>query len=206
MRVIHLDRDVPEVWTIGPAVDAVNRGELVVLPTDSIYAIGCDPWNVQAVNRLYAAKQLDKSKQCSVLCSDLKQVGAVARAVTNDAFKFMRRHLPGAYTLILKASRDLPSQATGKRKAIGVRMPDHPVALAMVEDLGRPLLVTSLPDWIEGEWVDPVAIAERLYVRPAFVLDQGPILAEASTIIDFTEDPPEVVRQGKGPLDDWLSD
>jgi len=206
MRVIHLDRDVPEIWTIGPAVEAVNKGELIILPTDSIYAIGCDPWNVQAVNRLYTAKGLDKSKQCSVLCGDLKQVGAVARAVTNDAFKFMRRHLPGAYTLILKASRDLPTQATGKRKAIGVRFPDHVVALAILEELGRPLLVTSVPDWVEGEWVDPVAIAERLAIRPAFVLDQGPILAEASTIIDFTEEPPVVVRLGKGPLHGWLED
>ncbi|TNF34655.1 MAG: threonylcarbamoyl-AMP synthase [Deltaproteobacteria bacterium] len=205
MRVIHLDRDVPEVWTIGPAVEAVNKGELIVLPTDSIYAIGCDPWNVAAVNKLYAAKQLDKSKQCSVLCADLKQVGSVARAVTNDAFKFMRRHLPGAYTLILKASRDLPTQATGKRKAIGVRLPDHAVSVAVVEDLGRPLLVTSVPGWVEGEWVDPVAISERLMVRPAVVLDQGPILAEASTVIDFTEDVPEVIREGKGPLDDWLA-
>lgn len=206
MRVIHLDRDVPEVWTIGPAIDAVKKGELIILPTDSIYAIGCDPFNVAAVNKLYAAKGLDKAKQCSVICSDLKQVGAVARAVTNDAFRFMRQHLPGPYTVILKASRDLPTQATGKRKAIGVRLPDHAVALAVVEDLGHPLLVTSVPGWVEGEWVDPVTIAERLMVRPAVVLDQGPILAEASTVIDFTEDVPEVVREGKGSLDGWLVD
>lgn len=202
MRVIHLDRDVPEVWTIGPAVDAVKRGELVVFPTDSIYAIGCDPWNVQAVNRLYQAKGMDRSHRCSVICSDLKQIGSVARAVSGDAFQFMRRNLPGAYTLLLKASRDLPSQATGKRKTIGVRMPDHPVSLALGEDLGQPLLVTSVPGWAPGDEIDPVAIAERLMVRPAVVLDQGPAIAEPSTVIDFTVDPPEVVRVGKGPLED----
>lgn len=202
MRVIHLDRDVPEVWTIGPAVDAVKRGELIVFPTDSIYAIGCDPWDVQAVNRLYQAKGMDRTHRCSVICSDLKQIGSVARAVSGDAFRFMRRNLPGAYTLLLKASRELPSQATGKRKTIGVRMPNHPVSLALGEDLGQPLLVTSVPGWTPGEEVDPVAIAERLMVRPAFVLDQGPIIAEPSTVIDFTVDPPEVIRVGKGPLED----
>src|SRR5690606_26067956 len=135
MRVISLDRDVPEVWTIGPAIEAVQRGELIVFPTDSVYAIGCDPWNARAVNRLYDAKGMDRSKHCSVICADLTEVGAVARAVSDSAFRFMRRHLPGPYTVLLKASRDLPGQATGKRKTIGVRIPDHPVPLAIVGDL-----------------------------------------------------------------------
>ncbi len=203
MRTITLDRDVPEVWTLGPAVDAVRRGELVILPTDSVYAIGCDPWNVKAVQRLYQAKGMDRSHRCSVACSDLKQVGSVARAVTRDCFQFMRRNLPGAYTLILKSSRDLPSQATGKRKTIGVRMPDHPVPLAFVEELRRPLLVTSVPGWHAGDMIDPVEIGAHLFVHPAFVLDQGPQRVEPSTVIDFTADPPEVVREGKGPLEEY---
>jgi tRNA threonylcarbamoyl adenosine modification protein (Sua5/YciO/YrdC/YwlC family) len=201
MQVIPLDREVPETWTVGPAARALRRGELVVLPTDTIYALACDPWDRQAVARLYAAKGVGPSHRCSVMCGDLKDVGSVARAVSNDAFRFLRAYLPGPYTVLLHASRDLPRQATGKRKTIGVRMADHEVAQAVVEDFGGPILVTSVPGWGPGDPVDPVAIAERLPIRPTVVLDQGPQLAEPSTVVDFTQSPPELIRQGKGPVD-----
>ena len=202
MKVIPLDRDVPEIWTLGPAVDALKKGELVMFPTDSIYAIGCDPFDVSAVGRLYAAKGMERGHRCGVICPDVKQVAQVASVISNDAFRFIRRHLPGPYTLIFKANRDLPNQALGKRKEIGVRIPNHPVSLALVEDWGGPLLVTSVPGWEGGLEIDPVELAQRLQVRPSVVLDQGPLIAEPSTVIDFTLDPPEVVREGKGPVDD----
>lgn len=201
MKVISLDRDVPETWLLGPAVEAVRKGQLIVFPTDSVYALGCDPFDRKAVDKLYNAKGMTENHRCSVICGDLKQVATVARAVSDAAFHFMRKHLPGAYTVILKASRDLPKEATGKRKQIGVRMPDHPIALALVEELGRPLLVTSVPMWQTGEPVDPVEVGHHLSVRPAIVIDQGPQIADPSTVIDFSVDPPELVRLGKGPVD-----
>jgi len=202
MQVISLDRDLPEVWTLGPAVRALTAGDLVVIPTDTIYALACDPWNRQAVNQLYAAKGMSKTKRCAVLCGHLKEVGAVARAVSDDAFRFMRTHLPGAYTVLLHASRDLPKQATGKRKTIGVRMPAHAVPQALVEDFGGPIMVTSLPGWIDGEEMDPVTISKtELRKRPAVVVDQGPIHVTPSTVVDFTVSPPELIREGKGPVD-----
>jgi len=203
VKVISLDRDDPETWLIGPAVEAVKKGGLIMFPTDSVYALGCDPFDRKAVDRLYAAKGMTENHRCSVICGDLKQVATVARAVSNDAFQFMRRHFPGPYTVLLKASRDLPKEATGKRQQIGVRMPNHPVPLALVEELGRPLLVTSVPAWLAGEEVDPVALAESFSVRPAVVIDQGPQVADPSTVIDFSVDPPELVRLGKGPVD-WV--
>lgn len=201
MKVITLDRDVPETWLIGPAIDAVRKGGLIVFPTDSVYALGCDPFDRKAVDRLYHAKGMTDNHRCSVICGDLKQVASVARAVSDEAFHFMRRHMPGPYTVLLKASRDLPKEATGKRKQIGVRMPDHPVALALVEELGKPLLVTSVPSWSAGDEIDPVALSERLAVRPQVVLDQGPQVADPSTVIDFSVEPPELVRLGKGEVD-----
>lgn len=201
MKVISLDRDVPETWLIGPAIDAVRKGQLIVFPTDSVYALGCDPFDRKAVDKLYTAKGMTENHRCSVICGDLKQVATVARAVSDEAFHFMRKHLPGAYTVLLKASRDLPKEATGKRKQIGVRMPDHPVALALVEELGKPLLVTSVPLWQSGEPVDPVEVAQMLSVRPAVVIDMGPQVADPSTVVDFSVDPPELVRLGKGPVD-----
>jgi len=205
VKVIALDRDDPETWLVGPAVEAVNKGQLIVFPTDSVYALGCDPFDRKAVDKLYTAKQMTDNHRCSVICGDLKQVATVARAVSDEAFHFMRKHFPGAYTVLLKASRDLPKEATGKRKQIGVRMPNHPTALALVEELGRPLLVTSVPMWVSGEMVDPVECAEQLRVRPAVVLDQGPAIANPSTVVDFSVDPPELVRLGAGPID-WVEE
>lgn len=202
MQTISLDRDHPEVWTLGPAVAALGRGDLVVLPTDTIYALACDPWDRQAVNQLYAAKGMAKTKRCAVLCGHLKEVGAVARAVSDDAFRFMRTHLPGAYTVLLHASWELPKQASGRRKTIGIRMPNDEVSSALVEQFGRPILVTSLPGWVEGEPLDPVHVSETLLrKRPAVVIDRGPMDVEPSTVVDFTVEPPELVRQGKGEVD-----
>jgi tRNA threonylcarbamoyl adenosine modification protein (Sua5/YciO/YrdC/YwlC family) len=204
VKVIPLDLDVPEVWLIGPAIDALRKGELIVFPTDSIYALACDPENRRAVSNLYSAKGMTENHRCSMLCADLKQVGGIARAVSNEAFHFMKRHFPGAFTVILKASRELPKEATGKRKQIGVRMPNHPVPLALIEEFGRPILVTSVPDWSPGDPVDPVETAKRLLVRPAVVLDQGPQAADPSTVVDFSGDVPELVRQGRGEVQDWV--
>ncbi len=201
MDVIQLDREVPEVWLLGPAVATLKQGGLVVLPTDSIYALACDPWNTQAVTRLYKAKGMDSTKRCSIMCGNLKQVGAVARAVGREAFQFMRSHFPGAFTILLHASRELPRQATGKRKSIGVRIPDHVVSQTLMQDFGGPVLVSSLPNWEAGELLDPVMVAEQMPVRPDLVLDQGPQLPEPSTVVDFTVDPAELVRQGKGPVE-----
>lgn len=205
MKVINLDRDIPETWLLGPAVEAVKRGELIVFPTDSIYALGCDPLNVKAVNRLYTAKNMDASHRCSVICQDIKQASTMARAISNEAFHFLKNNLPGAYTVLLKASHDLPSKAIGKRKRIGVRIPDHPVPQALVEALGFPLLVTSLPIEDEFDLVDPVSISSGLMIRPSVVIDQGPLHVEPSTVIDYSVSPPEIIREGKGAID-WVDD
>jgi tRNA threonylcarbamoyl adenosine modification protein (Sua5/YciO/YrdC/YwlC family) len=201
MQTISLDRTVPEIWTIGPAARALAQGELVVIPTDTIYALACDPWNPKAVANLYAAKGMDKTKRCAIVCRNLKDVGAVSRAVGDRAYRFLKQHLPGPYTVLLDASWDLPRKATGKRKTIGVRIPDHPVCEALAEDFDGPILVTSMPHWITGEELDPMEIAMQLYRRPAVVLDQGPQIAEPSTVVDFTVDPPELIRLGKGEID-----
>lgn len=200
MQIIPLDRDVPEVWTLGPAVRALAEGKLIVIPTDTVYALACDPWNVKAVGSLYQAKGMHKSKRCAVICRNLKGIGAISRAVGDSAFMFVKRHLPGPYTILLNASWDLPRRATGKRKTIGVRIPDHPVCHALTEEFGSPLLVTSVPGWELGEEVDPVVTAERLFLRPSVVLDQGLQVAEPSTVLDFTSDPPLLIRAGKGPV------
>lgn len=201
MKVVTLDADYPETWLVGPAVDALRRGELIILPTDSIYAIACDPWDPSAVSLLYAAKRMEKNKRCSVMCGSLKQIGKVARAVSNEAFRFMRSHFPGAYTVLLHASRDLPRQATGGRKSIGVRIPDDPIALAVIEEFGGPILVSSVPNWAEDENVDPVEVVKLLAKQPTVVLDQGRRMTEPSSVVDFTGSEPELVRLGKGEVD-----
>ena len=201
MKVIALDADYPEVWLVRPAVEALRRGELVILPTDSIYALACDPWNHKAVSALYAAKRMEKTKRCSIMCGTLKQIGHVTRAISTEGFRFLRSHLPGPYTVLFHASRDLPKQATGGRKSIGVRIPDDPIALAVLEEFGGPILVSSLSGWSEFEVVDPVEAVKHLTREPAVVLDQGGRVAEPSSVVDFTTSVPELIRQGKGPVD-----
>ena len=200
MKIVALDADFPEIWLVKPAVDALRDGQIVILPTDSIYALACDPWNHSAVASLYAAKRMERTKRCSIMCGNLKQVGHVARAVSTEAFRFLRTHLPGAYTVLLHASRDLPKQATGGRKSIGVRIPDDPVALAVLEEFGGPILVSSVPGWSVDEAVDPVGSVAHLNRQPAVILDQGRRMAEPSSVVDFTARPPELIRQGKGPV------
>jgi tRNA threonylcarbamoyl adenosine modification protein (Sua5/YciO/YrdC/YwlC family) len=201
VKVVSLDADYPETWLVGPAVEALRRGELVIIPTDSIYALACDPWNHSAVAALYAAKRMEKTKRCSVMCGSLKEIGQVARAVSNEAFRFMRSHLPGAYTVLLHASRDLPRQATGGRKSIGVRIPDDPIALAVLESFGGPILVSSVPNWESDGAIDPVETVKQLARQPSVILDQGKKAAEPSSVVDFTGREPELIRLGKGEVD-----
>ncbi|MGB0591235.1 MAG: L-threonylcarbamoyladenylate synthase [Myxococcota bacterium] len=199
--MVSLDADYPETWLVGPAVEALRRGELVILPTDSVYALACDPWDHSAVAALYAAKRMEKTKRCSVMCGSLKEIGKVARAVSNEAFRFMRSHFPGAYTVLLHASRDLPRQATGGRKSIGVRIPDDPIALAVLEEFGGPILVSSVPNWESDDAIDPVEVVKQLARQPSVILDQGGRIAEPSSVVDFTGREPELIRLGKGEVD-----
>jgi len=186
------------------AADILRDGGIVVYPTDTIYGLGADCTNRQGIQGILTIKQSSSHKLLSLICSNLQQVAQWAH-VPNEAFRIMKKVLPGPYTFILKASSDVPKALVHqKRKTIGIRIPDSPVALALVEALERPLLSGSVPLGEDDYMTDPMEIATQLRHQVDLVLDAGPMPNQPSTIIDFSQGEPELVRLGAGPIDGIL--
>ncbi len=187
---------------IDEAVEALRRGEIIVYPTDTFYALGADALNNRAVERLCRLKGMNPDKNLlSVVCSGLSQAAEYAR-IDNRAFRLMKENLPGAFTFILPASSTLP-KVFKSRKTVGVRVPDNAIALAIAENLGNPVMSASVPlgdgDDALDEVVDPRALGLRYSGTPevTVVIDGGDGGSEGSTIVDCLDSSsPEIVRQG----------
>lgn len=197
---LEINAEHPEPHRIRQAVARLETGQPVIYPTDTLYGLGADVEKTAAVQKLYGLRRLDPKKPLSLVCSSLEEVGQYA-VFSNDAFRFMRRHLPGPFTLILKATRRAPRMGQSKRRTVGVRIPDHPVALELVRALGRPLLSTSVEE--ETDRVqDPVEYAERFQAHDVgLILDAGILEGRSSTVIDWSDEEPELVRPGAGESD-----
>ncbi|MCM1109504.1 MAG: L-threonylcarbamoyladenylate synthase [Clostridium sp.] len=199
--LIKIYPENPNPREVGRVVQALRDGALIVYPTDTVYAIGCDALNVRAVERLCRLKGVNPQKSnLSIVCADLSGVSEYAR-VSNAAFKLMKRNLPGPFTFLLPTGSRLP-KIYKNRKEVGIRVPDHSVARALVEELGNPMLTMSVHD--EDELIeyttDPELIHEKYESVVEWVVDSGYGGAEASTVVSCLEDDFEVVRQGKGEL------
>ncbi|MFA5508428.1 MAG: L-threonylcarbamoyladenylate synthase [Vulcanimicrobiota bacterium] len=184
------------------ALDVVENGGILVYPTDTVYGIGCDLENKDALDRLYRLKKIPKRKPLSFICSDLKMVSEYAK-VGNSAHSMMRKLLPGPFTFILQATRQVPKLMISKQRTVGIRVPEQDFTLELVRRLGRPLVNTSASDSLEEVVSDPDQI-EELYPRADLMISLGQQRSEASTILDFTGDNPEVIRQGLGDLSAYL--
>jgi tRNA threonylcarbamoyl adenosine modification protein (Sua5/YciO/YrdC/YwlC family) len=200
---IHISH--PEPRAIGKAVDVLRSGGILIYPTDTVYGIGCNIEDKNAIEKVYLIKQQRPDKPFSFVCSDLTHISTYAH-VSNSAFKTMKRLIPGPYTFILPAQRmkQFPKILVSKRKTVGIRVPASPLALALVREFGSPILSTSvtLPD---GEILNnPEEIIPRFTNRVEMILDGGPLVSDPSTVIDLTGPTPEVVRLGAGPVDSVL--
>jgi len=171
----------------------------LIYPTDSVYGLGCDLFNKHAVERIYSLKGNDKRKLLSFICPDLKSISEYAY-VSNPAYKVMRHLLPGPYTFILNASKQVPKILLEKRKTVGIRVPDNTVCQALLAEFGGPVISTSASPPNHDYLSDPDEIVAAFDRQVDLFLDSGPGGIELSTIIDFTGDEPEVIRQGKGKL------
>lgn len=201
-RIIRLDvrADHPEPYKIRQAVALLDAGRVVVYPTDTIYGLGAAVDKRQAVDGLYQLRRLAAKKPLALVCANLSQASRYT-IIDNECYRFMRRALPGPFTFILKASSDAPRWlGRSRRRTIGVRVPNSPVAQALVDQLGRPLISTSaIIEGIPERPSDPVALAERLDPQiVGIVLDAGLLDGVPSTVIDWSGDAPELVRQGAG--------
>jgi tRNA threonylcarbamoyl adenosine modification protein (Sua5/YciO/YrdC/YwlC family) len=189
----------PQARLIRNSVDIIRDGGVVVYPTDSAYAIGCRIGDKSAVDRIRRIRQLDANHNFTLVCRDLSEIATYAR-VDNTVYRLLRHCTPGPYTFILKATSEVPRRLMHpKRKTVGLRVPDNPIAAALLEDLGEPLMsVTLIMPGDEYPLIDPYDIRETLERQVDLVIDGGYCGMEATTVVDLADETPIILRVGKG--------
>jgi tRNA threonylcarbamoyl adenosine modification protein (Sua5/YciO/YrdC/YwlC family) len=199
--ILTIHTENPETRVIRKAAEILAAGGVIIYPTDTVYGLGCSVENKSAIERIYLIKRQRSDKPFSFVCSDLTHISEYAH-VSNAAFKIMKHLVPGPYTFILPAARmkQLPNILVSKRKTVGIRVPDSKVSLAIVREMGHPILSTSVTDE-SGELLnDPVTIAEAFRNTVDLIIDGGTLVSDPSTVVDLTGDEPKVVRQGAGDI------
>jgi tRNA threonylcarbamoyl adenosine modification protein (Sua5/YciO/YrdC/YwlC family) len=202
---IRLYEENPDPNKIAQIVNVLRDGGVVIYPTDTVYGMGCDITNLRAVERICKIKGINPKKHnFSMICADLSNISQFTRVISKPVFKMMKKAFPGPFTIILEASTQVPKILHSKKKTIGIRVPNHNVPRILVEELGQPILTTSIND--EDEVVeystDPELIFEKYENLVDIVIDGGYGQNVASTILDCTGDEVEVLRQGLGKLED----
>ncbi|CAI9763134.1 unnamed protein product [Fraxinus pennsylvanica] len=219
---VDVDPFGSDAWKLEPIVELLKKGAVGVIPTDTVYAIVCDLRSPSAIDRLRRIKNIDPSKPLSILCHSFKDIDTYTTGFPrgnssglSNIFRAVKHCLPGPYTFILTASKELPKQCirygttTSKyapRKNVGVRIPDDAVCQAILQKMEAPLISTSVKSPKENEWIlDPVVIADVYGPEGLdFVVDAGIRVADPSTVVDMTGNSPRIVRQGKGPKQPWM--
>ncbi len=194
----------PEPRKIKSVADKLRDGGVAICPTDTVYAYVCSSHSARAIEEVARLKGVKPQKaDLSLICENLSQLSAYARSVDTAAFRIMKRALPGAYTFILNANSEIPKLFKNNKRTVGIRVPDHPIPLALVRELGHALVVASVhdPDKVVDYTTDPERIEEHLGYQVDVVIDGGIGGLEGSTVIDLTQGDPIVLREGKGPLD-----
>lgn len=181
------------------AVDVLRQGGVIIYPTDTIYGIGCDITSKSAIERVQRIKGRDSKKPMSFICSDLKDVSRYAR-VSNYAHRMLKQCLPGAYTFVLPATRETPRLLTTRQKTVGLRIPDHPVPLALVKALGEPILSTSANFSDQDVITEPWELEEKMGHLVDLILDCGSLPVQPSSVISLIDDHAVVLREGKGDI------
>lgn len=195
--ILAINPTHPQPRLIQRVVESLKQGGVIAYPTDTTYGIGCDIFNRSGVKKIYQVKQRDPRKPFSFICADLSDVANYAQ-VSNFAFKTMKRNLPGPYTFVLEATRVVPDLLTTRQKTVGIRIPDNPIALAIVRELGHPLVTTSANLSGEAPCHDPHDIDVAFGRSLDLVIDGGMLLGDPSTVISLVADRVEVLRQGSG--------
>ena len=198
-RLLSIHADNPQQRLIRQAADAIRAGAVVVYPTDSCYALGCHIGDKQAMERIRVIREVDERHHFALVCRDLSELGTYAR-VDNRQFRLLKSVTPGPYTFIMEATREVPKRLQHpSRRTIGLRVPDHRVVLALLAELGEPLLSSTLQlPGDEHPMNDVDDIAERLGKRVDLIIDAGACGLEPTTVVNLTGDVPEVTRHGKG--------
>jgi len=195
--ILAINPKNPQLRLIRKVIEVLEQGGAIGYPTDTVYGVGCDLFNQEAIRKIHRLKKIEGKKPLSFICSDLKDISRYAH-VSNYAYKMMKRLLPGPYTFVLTATKLVPKIAMTKQNTVGIRIPDNNICLSLVRELGHPIISTSVYKPDEGLYNDPAEIEERFAKQLDLVIDGGVIVAEHSSIIDLTDEFPKVIRKGKG--------
>lgn len=189
-------------------IKTLKRGGVIIFPTDTIYGIGCEMTNAGAVERICRIKNIAPEKsRLSIICKDISQVSEYVRGLDTPIYKSLKRNLPGPYTIIFKTNNHLPKKLNNRKRTIGIRIPDHPIPIHLVEELGNPMFTSSVKDddQILEYATDPEYIYEKYSDKVDLVIDAGPGKNIPSTVLDITSGSFELIRQGLGEFEDQES-
>ena len=205
--LVRINPENPQMRLIRKAVELLRRGGTIIYPTDTTYGIGCDLFNKKAIENLYTMRWQEKGKPLSFICSDLDHLSQYAKNVSNYAYKTMRRLLPGPYTFVLQASKEVPKMLLTKQKTVGIRIPDCNICRSIVEELGNPLINTSVYSsrYEGGVLNDPVDIERRFGNAVDLIVDGGILSAHLSSVVDLSGEMPQVIRVGKGDVSNFTT-
>ncbi|HVG11613.1 MAG TPA: L-threonylcarbamoyladenylate synthase [Flavisolibacter sp.] len=197
--LIRIHPDNPQPRLIKQMAERLKEGGIIVYPTDTIYGLGCDIFQPKAIERICRIKGIEPQKaQLSFVCADLSDLSQYAKQLGTPVYRTLKQYLPGPYTFILEASKEVPKILKSKRDTIGLRIPDNVITQALVNELGRPILSASLPGDFVEEYTDPELIFEKFEKLVDYVIDGGIGGVKPYTIIDYTTGTPEVIREGAG--------
>lgn len=189
----------PQERYIKQVADTLRDGGIIIYPTDTIYGIGCDIFQTKAVEQICRIKQIEPKKaQLSFVCADLSNLSDYAKQISNSTYRILKEHLPGPYTFILPASKQVPKILQSKKDTIGLRVPDNKIVMALIKELGHPILSASLPGVFVEDYTDPELIYEKYRNLVDIVVDGGIGGSEPSTVVDCTKDEMIVIRMGAG--------
>jgi tRNA threonylcarbamoyl adenosine modification protein (Sua5/YciO/YrdC/YwlC family) len=187
----------PQLRFINKAVEVLKEGGVIIYPTDTVYGIGCDIFNRDALDRVYQIKQDAGNKLFSFICPDLKDIAKYAK-VSDYAYKMMKKLLPGPYTFVLPASKEVPKKLWTKRETVGIRIPDHNIALMLAKELGNPIISTSVTNRKGDVLVNPLEIQSIFNNQVDLMLASGALDGSPSSIVDLSGEDPEIIREGSG--------
>lgn len=202
--LININPDNPQLRLIQQVVEQLKSGAIICYPTDTGYGVGCDLFHPKAIKRLMQIKKRPEGKPFSFMCSSLKDISEYAH-VSNTAYRLMKKNLPGAYTFVLPGSKLVPKIMATKQKTVGIRVPDNPICMLLLETLGNPIVNTSIP--LEEDHPVPTEAYEIDMIignRVEVIIDGGSVYPDPSSLIDLTGDQPEILRQGKGDISPFL--
>jgi tRNA threonylcarbamoyl adenosine modification protein (Sua5/YciO/YrdC/YwlC family) len=198
--ILEINPQHPEPRKIKQVVEVLANGGIIAYPTDTYYGIGCDLFNKASIEKIYQLKRRSHVEPFSFICSDLKNISEYAQ-VTNYAYKTMKRLLPGPYTFVLEGSRLVPKIMLTKRHTLGIRVPDNAICVAIVQDLGHPVITTSATNPETKEILStPQEIKEKLGHAIDLIIDGGAVPGKPSSVISLIGDTPEVLREGSGDI------